>query len=82
MVQRDLDLPTSACRSSTGGRPSLGRASPRHQQLPALHFILCCPPWCLYPTSCYKGSVLINNIKNHKETTVRVSRRLEETLET
>lgn len=27
MLQRDVDLPTSAYCSSTGGRPSLGRAS-------------------------------------------------------
>lgn len=42
MLQRDLDLPTSACCSSTGGRPSLGTARPRHQQLPApsLHPLL------------------------------------------
>lgn len=43
MLQRDLDLLTSACCSSTGGRSSLGRASPRHQQLPALHFMVSAP---------------------------------------
>lgn len=28
MLRKALDLPTSACRSSAGGRPDLGRASP------------------------------------------------------
>lgn len=32
MLQRDMALPTSACCSSTGVRPSLGRASPLYGQ--------------------------------------------------
>lgn len=60
----------------TWGEP----APPSAAAYPSLHPLL--PLWCLYLTSCYKGSTPINNIKNHKETTGRVSRRVEETPET
>lgn len=78
MLQRDADWPTSAYRSSTAwGEP----APPPAAACPSLPPSLPPAPWCLYPPSCYKGSRLINR-KNHEETVGRVSRIVEETLET
>ena len=64
MLQRGTDLPTSACGSPTGGQ-QLGAGAPSISG-----FILCCPPPLprgVYPSSCYKGSILTNIRKNQGE---------------
>lgn len=56
MLQRDL--PTFACCSPRGGRPSLGRASPPlSSHLPFISS--CAAPVVSLLSSCYKGSTLI-----------------------
>lgn len=69
-------MPTSVCCFPTGG-PQLGSRSPLYQQLHPL--LPPTPSWGVYPSSCYKGSILTNIRKNQGKATGRVSQGMEET---
>lgn len=89
MLQRDADSPLpSACCSSMGGWPSLGRAAPGPAACPPCissftpPMVTLPPPPHPRPGSCSRSSILTDNRKNHEEATGRLSRAVEETPET
>lgn len=70
MLQMAVDVPTSACYCSTGEGTMLllpgpatqpVESSPLYQWAAGPSFTLSCPPWCLYPSPCYKNSILLND---------------------